>query len=88
MIRGEDIEVTVWYAPGDPFGETFMLMIHRPTGVSVKSRGKSRAMLYMELLRLLEEKVEDIPIPSEKYHPRHNHYPTANEDPNFERNAA
>ena len=39
-------------------------------------------------IKSLEEKVEDIPIPSEKYHPRHHHYQTADEDSNFERNAA
>ena len=39
-------------------------------------------------IKSLEEKVEDIPILSEKYHPRHHHYQTADEDSNFERNAA
>ena len=39
-------------------------------------------------IKSLEEKVEDIPIPSEKYHPRHKAYQTADEDTNFERNAA
>lgn len=39
-------------------------------------------------IKNLENKIEDIPIPSEQYHPRHNHFQSTNLEPDFDRNAA
>lgn len=40
-------------------------------------------------IKNLQDKVEDIPVPNEQYHPRHNHHPSKIDvEPDFDRNAA
>lgn len=39
-------------------------------------------------IKSLEQRVGEIPIPSEKYHPRTNHFHSLEEQPDFDRNAA